>query len=51
MSDGDEVKRTGPDDPRENDAGLGSREEAYTRQQKPARPALRLVKNEPKPRG
>ena len=51
MSDGDEVKPTGRDDPRENDAGLGSREQAYTRQRNTARPALRLVRNDPKPRG
>ena len=49
MSDGDDVKRTGRDDPRENDAGLGSREDTYRRQRNTARPALRLVKNEPKP--
>lgn len=52
MGDGDEVKKTDREDPRDNDAGLGSREEAYRGQRSPAaRPALRLVRNEPKPEG
>jgi hypothetical protein len=51
MGDGDEVKKAGREDPRDNDAGLGSREEAYRAQRSTARPALRLVRNEPKPRG
>ena len=49
MGDGDEVKKAGREDPRDNDAGLGSREEAYRAQRSTARPALRLVRNEPKP--
>lgn len=49
MDDGDEAKKAGREDPRDNDAGLGSRLEAYRGQRSAARPGLRLVRTERKP--